>query len=105
MNRIRVGTSIVFCLLGLSGCETRAEYNAEGLFKQVSSSIVTVLTFDEKNHQEGQGSGVVIGEGRIASNCHVVREANSLKVTTGAQEYAASWTQTDPSRDICVISA
>jgi tetratricopeptide (TPR) repeat protein len=105
MNKISTASSILFCLLGLSGCETHAEYNAEGLFKQVSPSIVTILTFDEKGSQEGQGSGVVIGQGRIVTNCHVVREANSLKVNTGTQEYAAKWTQTDPSRDICVISA
>lgn len=47
---------------------------------------------------------MVVDKGRIVTNCHVLREANSLKISAGSQEYAASWTQTDPSRDICVLS-
>ena len=105
MNKLSAMTSIVFCVLGLSGCESRAEYNAEDLFKQVSPSIVTLLTFDEKGRQEGQGSGVIIGSGRIATNCHVVQEAVTLKVHTEKQDVDAAWIQTDPSRDICIVSA
>jgi len=104
MSKVTHAASILFCLLSLPYGETRAEYDAEGLFKQVSPSIVTILSFDEKGRQDGQGSGVVIDKGRVATNCHVVREANSLKIATGSKEYAAHWTQADPSRDICLIS-
>ncbi|MBD9355438.1 serine protease [Methylomonas albis] len=105
MNRVKLISWYLSCLLTMLGCETRAEYDAEGLFKQVSSSIVTIQTFDEKGRQQGQGSGVVVDKDRIVTNCHVIREADSLKVAAGSQVYAAAWTQTDPSRDICVISA
>ncbi|AEF99125.1 serine protease [Methylomonas methanica] len=104
MIRFKLIPLCLFCLLTIQGCESRAEYDAEGLFKQVSPSIVTVQTFDEKGRQQGQGSGVVVDKGRIVTNCHVVREADSLKIASGSEEYAASWTLTDPSRDICILS-
>lgn len=104
MNRIKLIPWCLFCLLTVPGCESRAEYDAEGLFKQVSPSIVTIHSFDEKGGQQSQGSGVVVDKGRIVTNCHVVREANSLKISAGSQEYAASWTVADPSRDICILS-
>ncbi|WP_347988427.1 trypsin-like peptidase domain-containing protein [Methylomonas sp. AM2-LC] len=104
MSRLKQALSIFLCLLSLPSCETRAEYDAEGLFKHVSPSVVTIVTFDEKGHQEGQGSGVVVNKDHIVTNCHVVREAHTLKVNTGDHEYAATWTQADPTRDICLLS-
>nr|WP_225587790.1 serine protease [Methylomonas fluvii] len=74
------------------------------MFKYVSPSVVTIIAFDEKGQQEGQGSGVAIDKDRIVTNCHVVRETHSLKVTAGDHDYAATWTQADPTRDICLLS-
>ncbi|PPD02660.1 MAG: hypothetical protein CTY29_12285 [Methylobacter sp.] len=105
MNKGKLIPWSLFCVLTLPGCESQAEYDAEGLFKQVSPSIVTIRTYDEEGHQQGQGSGVVVDKGKIVTNCHVVREANNLKVFNDSQEYTASWTLTDPSRDICILTA
>jgi len=104
MNRIQLIPWCLSCLLTLQVCESRAEYDAEDLFKRISPSIVTIHTFDEREYPQGQGSGVVIGKDRVVTNCHVLREADSLKISSGSEEYAASWIRTDPSRDICVLS-
>lgn len=104
MNRIQLIPCCLFCLLTLQICESHAEYDAESLFKQISPSIVTIHAFDERGYQQSQGSGVVIGKGRVVTNCHVLREADNLKISSGSEEYAANWIQTDPSRDICVLS-
>ncbi len=105
MNSLSTTAALLVCILSLPGLEARAESDSELVFKQVSASIVTILTFDESNHQEGQGSGIVMAKNRIATNCHVLREAESLKVRKDGQEYPAYWTQADPSRDICVVRA
>lgn len=96
-------TAAMAALLSLGSFPCQAGDGAEQVFKKVSPSIVTVLAFDEKNRQEGQGSGIVIGVGRIATNCHVVREALSLKAVSGETQYAASWILTDPKRDLCLL--
>lgn len=104
MNRIQFISWCLSCLLTLQACESRAEYDTEDLFKRISPSIVTILAFDEKGYPQGQGSGVVIGKDRVVTNCHVLQEADSLKVSIGSEEYAASWIRTDPSRDICILN-
>jgi tetratricopeptide (TPR) repeat protein len=78
---------------------------AEKLFTQVSPSVVTVQILDEEQRIMGQGSGVVIAAGKIVTNCHVVRDANTIQVFQGGQSWSARWIQADLPRDICVLQA
>ncbi len=81
-----------------------AQTDTQRIFRLVTPSVVTVLAFDESGGVEGQGSGVVIGAGRVATNCHLVRDARNLKVRSAKSENAATWTTQDPSRDLCVLT-
>lgn len=96
------------CLAGLAWLvlagPARADDQAERVFRQVAPAVVTVLAFDESAAPEGQGSGVVIGAERVATNCHVVKEAKSLKVRGAQGEFAASWARQDPARDLCLLA-
>ncbi len=75
------------------------------VFKRASPSLVTVSAFDERDQQSGQGSGIAIGGERIVTNCHVVREAYRLTAASGETCYPATWVTSNPTRDLCVISA
>ena len=63
---------------------------AERVFEQVRGSMVIVTILDERNEIEGEGSGVVISAGKIITNCHVVRDAGSIRVTWADQTFPAT---------------
>jgi tetratricopeptide (TPR) repeat protein len=95
--------TFVFVFL-LSASNSTAQSDAQRVFLQVAPSVVTVYAMDENNRPEGQGSGVVIGAGRVVTNCHVIRDAHSLKVRSAKGEIVATWTTRDPSRDLCLLT-
>jgi serine protease Do len=63
---------------------TLATRSVEDLFSEVSHSIAQVATTDSLGRAAGRGSGVVIGNGTVVTNCHVVGQANSITVQVGA---------------------
>jgi serine protease Do len=50
------------------------------------------------------GSGVVIGHERLATNCHVVRDARSLAVDVDGRQLSASVYAGDGEMDLCLLS-
>lgn len=96
--------SVLVATVLLSAASAHAQNDGQRVFTQVAPSIVTVLAFDETGKPEGQGSGVIVGPDRIVTNCHVVRDAQSLKVRHAKGETAAAWTLRDPSRDLCTLA-
>lgn len=77
---------------------------ARQVFAKVAASVVTVRTLDEQGDAAAQGSGVVVAAGRIATNCHVVQEAASLRIVGAQGEFAARWVGQDPQRDVCILA-
>lgn len=51
------------------------------------------------------GSGVVIAEGTVLTNFHVVEDASSLKVTTGDDEFDATLLAYDENLDVAILKA
>lgn len=94
------------CAAGLLLCAatTHAQSDGPRVFKLVAPSVVTVLAFDEGGKPEGQGSGVIVEAGKVITNCHVVRDAQSLRVRNAKGEAPATWTTRDPSRDLCLLT-
>lgn len=78
---------------------------AEGIFEKRSRSITVVLGFDGSDQQILQGSGVVIEPERVITNCHVVRNAEILKVRYASRIYPArlEYGDQDPTRDLCKL--
>ncbi len=83
-----------------------------GAYERVSPAVVhitsTVLTEDfffRVVPEEGVGSGVIVSQdGYILTNDHVVKDAETIKVTLpNEKEYGAMLVGTDPSTDIAVI--
>lgn len=103
MERL-ISRTATAALLALAALPALAADDGERVFQKISPAVVTLLAFDEQGRQEGQGSGVITGPGRVTTNCHVVREAKGLKVVSGAKEHAASWILKDPQFDLCQLS-
>ena len=51
----------------------------------------------------GLGSGVVIAENQVITNCHVVSSAKTIKVTAGEQELDARMIKADWYHDLCIL--
>jgi hypothetical protein len=49
------------------------------------------------------GSGVTIGPQRVITNCHVVRNAGTIRVSRGAESWLATMDAGDEYRDLCFL--
>ena len=54
--------------------------SAKDVFAKVESSVVVVLALDKRGNVTGQGSGVVISDYEVVTNCHVLDKAADLMV-------------------------
>ena len=77
---------------------------ASQVFEEVSSSIVIVLNFDANGDLKGFGSGVVLSDGVLATNYHVIKEAEKIQVVHQGKKYLATLRHLDWDRDVCTLS-
>jgi len=75
------------------------------VFDKVKDSIVVVKTLDAQGKLKGQGSGVLLPSGKIATNCHVVEGGVSYQVVRGKQPISATLYGEDGDKDICLLDA
>jgi len=96
--------ALLLLLAVCSAAPAAAADDAQPVFTRVAPSVVTVIAEVDGGTASGQGSGVVVSRGHVATNCHVVRDADRLKVQHGAAELSARWVKADRSRDLCVLA-
>jgi serine protease Do len=77
--------------------------SAENIFAEVSPSIVRVHAADAFGRPLKQGSGVVVGPGRVITNCHVTSGAAQITVASGADSRSASVYIADEEFDLCSL--
>ena len=84
--------------------------SAKDVFTKVAPSVVVVLALDERGQTTGQGSGVVVGEYEVVTNCHVLGKAADVAVRqaadwSGRETYrvAASLLARNDVRDVCLL--
>ena len=75
------------------------------VFNKVKNAVVVVKTMDAQGKLEGQGSGVLLPSGKIATNCHVVEGGASYQVGRGKQLVPATLFAEDGDKDICILDA
>ncbi|HVR50944.1 MAG TPA: trypsin-like peptidase domain-containing protein, partial [Pseudorhodoferax sp.] len=85
--------------------DSGAARDAQQVFARVHAAVVTVQTFDTAGQPDGQGSGVVVAPGLVATNCHVVRGAAQLRLAGSHGEQAAQWTRQLAGLDLCLLAA
>ena len=84
--------------------------SAQEIFAAVAAGVVVVFALNETGEQIGQGSGVVVGENEVVTNCHVVEGARAVAVrqaadSRGRQTYLmdARMAARDEERDLCLL--
>ena len=81
--------------------------DAAAIFRQAAPSVVLVYALDSAGEEIAQGSGVVVGENYVATNCHVLEGARSVQVkqteTDETFAMSASRARTDEERDLCLL--
>jgi len=91
--------SILLCLVAqLSHGKTATE-----VYEQAAASTVVVKNTDTAAKKQNTGSGVVLGDGQVVTNCHVIKNAKVLSVRTMNKEYPASLQYADWPRDLCSL--
>jgi len=75
------------------------------VFDKVKDSIVVVKTLDAQGRLKGQGSGVLLPSGKIATNCRVVEGGASFHVGQGKELVRATLYAEDGDKDICLLNA
>lgn len=75
------------------------------VFEKVKDSIVVVKALDVRGQVKGQGSGVFLPSGQIATNCHVTKEGIFYQVVQGKQVFPATLHADNRDKDICLLEA
>jgi serine protease Do len=98
----RLAAAVAFCTLlpGLANALTPEE-----IFRKVSPAVWVVVPRDDQGRALGSGSAVVVGPGRLVTNCHVLRRAVSVTLRREREELPASLEFPDPERDLCQLKA
>lgn len=90
----------VLCLI-FAQTAAWAEPTVDTVYK-LKGSIVKVHTVTNKGGQ-GVGSGVVIAENLVATNCHVLADSNGINVTASGEFYIPVGVREDWRHDVCIL--
>lgn len=69
---------------------------------RVFFSIVLVRGYNNDGSL-AYGSGVVVGDNKVVTNCHVLRKTNQAWVSQGEEAYAIVSVQVDAMHDLCLL--
>lgn len=92
-------TTALLCALGASSANAQMDRAA---LVRVAPSIVKIEAVDAAGRFQ-LGSGVIVGEGKVATNCHVTRRAQRVHVVQGGVRWGAFAQASDMRRDLCVL--
>jgi tetratricopeptide (TPR) repeat protein len=98
---IRTLTLIWPLLAVLPGTPARAALAAEA-FVRIGASVLQVEA-PQARGGFSLGSGVVVGNGRVVTNCHVTRGADEIRVVQGGLRWRAQAKANDLDHDLCLL--
>lgn len=99
---LRVHFSLLFAVI-LCTSVVHAKTAVE-VFEQVSPSVVVIKTYDATGKGQSLGSGVILEDGVVVTNCHVVKEAVTIQVERQETKYQATLRHSDWDRDVCSLA-
>jgi len=62
------------------------------VFDKVKDGVVVVKTLNDKGEAFSRGSGVILPSGKVATNCHVIKDGVSFQVGRGKNLVSAMLT-------------
>ncbi len=89
-------------LLPLTNCDRAFSGDQDGYAKAAAS--VVRINAAVAGRGSSHGSGVVLPAGRVVTNCHVTRGAQSTAVIDGPQLLLAEPNDSDVAADLCVLA-
>lgn len=75
------------------------------VFEQVKDSVVIIKTLDAKGEETAFGSGVLLPSGKIATNCHVIKDGIRFEAGRGKNFVPATLYAGDEDKDLCLLQA
>lgn len=78
-----------------------AEKSSEQLFAQLAQSTAMVIAKRSKGYS--QGSAVVIGRGRLITNCHVTQDSEEIQIRIAGEIHDARVGTADKEFDLCIL--
>lgn len=73
------------------------------IYQIAAQAVVVVMAFDAQKKAVGQGSGVVIAPDTVATNCHVIEDAQKPVVMFQGNAYESQLIAGNASLDYCVL--
>jgi S1-C subfamily serine protease len=74
------------------------------IYELASKITVVVKSVNDEKETTTQGSGVILSEEEVVTNCHVIKGASQIEVLIGGEVYSATLRYSDWNRDICSLS-
>jgi len=97
-------TRALVAAAALAASAPAAALDASEVFAKVAPSVWAVRGLDANEKPIVYGSGVVIGPGRVVTNCHVLAKAKAIQVRRSNVAYYGKLEHADVERDLCIIS-
>jgi S1-C subfamily serine protease/predicted TPR repeat methyltransferase len=92
--------------LGPTGQEQlQKQLSAQEIFQRVAPSIFVVEVYDGAGSLLATGSAVAVGPSMVATNKHVVTDADHLVLRRQEQSWTAVVSLVSPSADLCILRA
>ena len=79
--------------------------SASEVFRRVAPSVVVVLAVDGSDQTKGLGSGVVVAQDRVITNCHVSDAAAVVYVKRDGERDKARVIERATDKDLCLLQA
>ncbi len=92
--------TIAFCIL--TPALSLAQTPDPAFLLQLSHSVALVHVYNKSN-QLGSGSGVVVAKNQVATNCHVIANANGIAINKFGNSYAPIGLKADWRHDLCIL--
>lgn len=74
------------------------------IYSLASQSVVVVMAFDRDRDAISQGSGVVIDNNTVATNCHVIEAKQTAVIMFRGHQYDAKTVRGSRAMDYCVLN-
>ncbi|HEV3480983.1 MAG TPA: tetratricopeptide repeat-containing serine protease family protein [Candidatus Acidoferrales bacterium] len=102
-NRNRVGDASDWVQMAYSGLESakNQQLSPVEIFQKVSPSVFVVEALGGNRESLDLGSGVAIAPDLLITNCHVVENGSSLRISRARKKWAARLVQALPNHDLC----
>jgi len=84
-------------------CTASWAYDKQALIESYFS-VVMIRGFNESGGL-AYGSGVVVGQDEVITNCHVLRTTKQAWVARGQDSYPITTVRADPWHDLCLVTA